>query len=100
MTHYLRELGHEVTVLASNIWGALPDDEAQHVTRVRDLRTLPLVRPLLERSDLPVPGYVPERTPPALLTHVIVPEPKVVTWLPPIIRATRSSFGATASTAS
>jgi glycosyltransferase involved in cell wall biosynthesis len=89
MTRYLRELGYEVTVLASNLWGGLPDDETERVTRVRDLRTLPVVRPLLERSDLPVPGYVPERTPPAVLTHVIVPEPKVVTWLPPVVRAAR-----------
>jgi glycosyltransferase involved in cell wall biosynthesis len=37
-----------------------------------------------------VPGYVPERPPPALLTHVIVPEPKVVTWLPPVVAKARS----------
>ena len=69
MTHYLRELGYEVTVLASNLWGALPDDEAG----ARDEGPGPADAarrppPASTRSDLPVPGYVPERQPPALLT--------------------------------
>ncbi len=93
MTRYLRGLGYDVTVLAGNIWGGLPDDVAQQVIRVRDLRTLPGIRSVLARSDLPVPGYVPERPPPAVLTQVIVPEPKVVTWLPPALRAARRLLG-------
>ena len=89
MAWYLRELGYSVTVVASNMWGSLPDDAAEGVLRIGDLRTARVFRPLLQRIELPRPGYAPERPPPMLLTHVVVPEPKVVTWLPTTARAVR-----------
>ena len=85
-TYAARQL---VTVVASNIWGALPDDAAEGVLRTADLRTARVFRPLLQRVELPQPGYAPERPPPVLLTHVVVPEPKVVTWLPTTAPAVR-----------
>ncbi len=51
-----RELGYSVTVVASNMWGALPDDAAEGVLRTGDLRTARVFRPLLHasRSHAPV----------------------------------------------
>src|SRR4029079_16329467 len=89
MVRYLRELGYSVTVVASNVWGVLPNDHAESVLRVPDLRTARIARAILDRSELPRPGYAPTRRPPRALTHVIVPEPKVVTWLPLMAIAVR-----------
>ena len=89
MAWYLRELGYSVSVVASNMWGTLPDDAAEGVLRTGDLRTARVFRPLLQRIELPRPGYTPDRPPPALLTHVVVPEPKVATWLPTTAPAVR-----------
>jgi glycosyltransferase involved in cell wall biosynthesis len=83
MTRYLREMGHLVTVVASNAWGVLPDDVEMGVVRVGDLRSLPSLRRLLRRGELRTHGYQGlERPPQALLTKVLVPEMNVVTWLP------------------
>jgi glycosyltransferase involved in cell wall biosynthesis len=89
MAHYLQALGYSVTVATSNVWGSLPNDAADGVTRIGDLRTSRIARTLLDRFDLPVAGYVPDRPPPGWVTKVVVPEPKTVTWLPfamPVVR--------------
>ena len=75
MSHYLRELGHSVTVIASNAWGVLPSDAELGVIRVGDLRSVSVLRGLLRRGELPVAGgaEVLERPAGPLLTKVMVP---------------------------
>ena len=83
MARYLREQGHSVTILASDAWGALPDDAASDVIRVGDLRAARALRWAFRRGELRADGYEGlERPPTALLTKVLVPEMNVATWLP------------------
>jgi glycosyltransferase involved in cell wall biosynthesis len=90
MSSYLRELGHSVTIVASNAWGTLPDDSRSRVIRARDLRASRPLRRLLRRGELRVEGYKGlERPPTALLTKVVVPELSLVLWLPALLRVVR-----------
>jgi glycosyltransferase involved in cell wall biosynthesis len=91
MARHLRAMGHSVTVVASNAWGALPDDAVGGVVRVTDLRTSPVLRRVLRRGTLRVAGDAGalERPPQALLTKVLVPEMNVLTWLPAVATAVR-----------
>src|SRR4051794_40169607 len=76
MTRYLRELGHEVTVLTTAAFGALESDRESDVVRVHDVIANERLRKLLRRPPLPEPGQaaVPDVAPPKLLTDVIVPD--------------------------
>jgi glycosyltransferase involved in cell wall biosynthesis len=91
MARYLRAAGHEVTVLASDAFGGLPDDAEQGVVRARDLKSAGGLRRVLGRGDLAAPGAgaVAERPAPALLTKVLVPDAHVVSWLPSALRTAR-----------
>ena len=83
MARHLSALGHEVTLVASDAWGVLPDDDAQRVVRTRDLRSWPPLRRLLRRGELPKAGGAGVELPPgALLTKVVVPDALALTWLP------------------
>jgi len=94
MARYLREAGHSVTILASNAFGGLPDDDELDVVRVNDLKSSRLLRRLLRRGHL-APLSAPgddaglELPPPALLTKVLVPDAYLVSWLPAVVRAAR-----------
>jgi glycosyltransferase involved in cell wall biosynthesis len=85
MSHYLRELGYRVTIVACDAWGALPDDPELGVERVRDLRSINLFRRLLRRGELQTSSssaaFV-ERSPTALLTRVVPPDLQAVSWVP------------------
>jgi glycosyltransferase involved in cell wall biosynthesis len=91
MARYLRAAGHQVTVLASDAFGGLPDDAEQRVVRVRDLKSAGGLRRVLGRGDLPASGASTGAEPPApaLLTKVLVPDAYVVSWLPWALRAAR-----------
>lgn len=90
MSRYLRELGHSVTILASDAWGTLPDDKEQGVVRVSDLRSSHLLRRLLRRGDLrSADGTDLELPPTALLTRVVVPDAGAVHWLPALLVTAR-----------
>jgi glycosyltransferase involved in cell wall biosynthesis len=91
MARHLRALGNSVTLVASDAWGRLPDDEELGVLRVGDLRTAPPLRRLFGRGKLLVAGDTEtlERPPTPLITRVPVPEMNVVTWLPALVVAMR-----------
>lgn len=83
LARYLRLNGHKVTILATDVYGRLGDDDELGVVRVGDLRSVGPFRRLLRRGDVPVAGATaPERPPTALLTKVFVPDAYVATWLP------------------
>ena len=87
MSHYLRELGYSVNVIACSAWGVLPSDTDLGVTRVGDLRSLGVLRRLLKRGELPVGGgaEVLERPAGALLTKVVVPDLHALGWVPAVV---------------
>jgi glycosyltransferase involved in cell wall biosynthesis len=91
MTKYLRRAGHEVTVLTTSAFGALPNDREQSVVRSPDLIAAPWLRRVLRRPPLPEPGEAPlvDTPPPRLVTGVAVPDPYVVTWVPWAIATVR-----------
>src|SRR4051794_10218192 len=91
MARHLRELGHSVTIVASDAWGALPDDADLDVVRVRDPKSASTLRTLLRRGKLRGEGDrdLLERPPGRLLTGVLVPEMNVATWLPQAALAVR-----------
>jgi glycosyltransferase involved in cell wall biosynthesis len=91
MARYLRAAGHEVTVVASDAFGALPDDHDLSVVRAHDLKSARLLRAALRRGPLPTGGRgaAVERPASSLLTKVLVPDAHVVSWLPAAVRALR-----------
>jgi glycosyltransferase involved in cell wall biosynthesis len=91
MARHLRELGHSVTIVASDAWGALPDDADLDVVRVRDPKSASTLRTLLRRGKLRQEGDrdLLERPPGRLLTGLLVPEMNVATWLPQAAFAVR-----------
>lgn len=97
MVAYLRRAGHDVTVLTTSAYGALPDD-GDRVVRTADLQTSATLRRLLRRpavvgspSEGAKGGALAEQAgpPPTLLNQGLVPDAHVVTWLPSAVRAAR-----------
>lgn len=87
---HLGRLGHEVTILTTRAYGAVAGEH--DVIRTADLNASPLLRRLLRRPALPPPGAPAigeERSPPAILTGVLVPDAFVVSWLPAALIACR-----------
>ena len=83
MARHLRAQGHSVTVVASDAWGRLPDDDEEAVVRTGDLRSLRPLRGLLRRGELARTGVTTvERPPTALLTRVLVPDAQLASWVP------------------
>jgi len=91
MAHYLRAAGHRVTFVASDAFGALPDDEPSSVVRARDLKSMRLLRRALRRGPMPEAGQggAAELPPSSLLTKVLVPDAHLVSWLPAAIPKVR-----------
>src|SRR5436305_10675657 len=90
MATYLRRAGHSVTVVATDAFGSLPNDEEQSVVRVADLRSARPLRRLLRRGNLTVVGAATlERPPPRLLTSLIVPDAHIVSWMPTSLHTVR-----------
>ena len=93
MSRYLRAAGHNVTILASDAFGGLPDDAELGIVRVSDVKSSRNVRRLFGRGELLNPGaseaLAVERSPPAVLTKALVPDAYVVSWLPAAVVAAR-----------
>jgi glycosyltransferase involved in cell wall biosynthesis len=91
MSKYLRRRGHHVEILTTSAFGALPDDADQGVHRSSDLTAAPWLRWLARRPPLPKPGEPAEvdKPPQAFITHVLVPDHNVATWVPSATRAAR-----------
>lgn len=90
LVKYLREMGHAVTVLATDAYGTLEDDEENGVQRVHDVRASAVVRRILRRGEIPTAGAAPDDQPAGpLLTKLLVPDAYVASWLPAAVVATR-----------
>lgn len=81
MARYLREFGHEVTVLTTKAWGT-DDADGHHVVRAPDLVTSARLRTLLGRPELPRQGWTPsvQKAPPSILADGVVPDAYLATW--------------------
>ncbi|MGA3362832.1 MAG: glycosyltransferase, partial [Solirubrobacteraceae bacterium] len=87
MGPHLRELGFDVKVVTTGLFGALPDDQPD-VIRTADLRTSWLLRRALRRP--PVEHQAATSDPvPKLLASGLVPDAGVASWLPFALAATR-----------
>src|SRR3954464_6788847 len=83
LARYLRRAGHEVTVVATDAYGRLADDDELDIVRVRDLRSLEPLRRLLGRGSAAELGGSHAEVPPGpLLTKVLVPDAHVAGWVP------------------
>jgi glycosyltransferase involved in cell wall biosynthesis len=92
MARYLRELGHEVTVLTTRVFGTLPDDD-RWVVRGDDLAANERLRRVLRRPSLQhqaAPAPPAELVSSALFTRVVVPDTYALTWVPFAQRLARS----------
>jgi glycosyltransferase involved in cell wall biosynthesis len=90
MARYLRRLGHEVTILTTSAFGMLPDDDPW-VVRTRDLQGAGALRRLLGRpaTMAATSAAAPAAPAPRILTHGLVPDAHVASWLPFAIPAAR-----------
>ena len=90
MAKHLSQLGHKVTVLASDVSGDRPDDDSVEALRPRTLETSRLLRRARLRPARPAErrgdagGGRPNR-----LIGLIVPDGWVVSWAPFALRAAR-----------
>lgn len=91
MKRHLEELGYGVTVLTTDAYGCLPDDDEKRVIRTRDVVSSQALRRALRRPALPRAGQEVsiERPPSPLLTKVLVPDIYAVSWVPSALRAAR-----------
>jgi glycosyltransferase involved in cell wall biosynthesis len=91
MAKYLRRRGHHVEVLTTSAFGSLPDDERQGVHRAADLVGAGWLRRLMRRPPLPEPGTnaAVDKPPQKLVTHLLVPDHNVATWVPFAVRDAR-----------
>lgn len=82
MTAWLRDLGHDVTVLTTQAWGSSSDDRSS-VIRTTDLVASQALRRLFARPALPATGTeMPlQKQPPRLLADVIVPDAYILSWV-------------------
>jgi glycosyltransferase involved in cell wall biosynthesis len=92
MSRWLRRLGHEVTVLTTRAFGALPDD-AEGTERTFDLAASPALRRLLRRPPPRAPAgaatQLGETKPPALVADLLVPDAHLLGWNPAAAWAAR-----------
>ena len=82
LSRHLRQAGYSVTIVATNAFGSLPDDDECGVIRVGDLRSSPTLRRILHRGPLTTHGKQLQAPPPAILTRVVVPDSHLVGWIP------------------
>ena len=87
MAPHLRELGYDVKVVTTGLFGVLPDDRP-NVTRTADLRTSGLLRRALRRPPVEHQAAVSDPVP-TLLSSGLVPDGGVASWLPFALAATR-----------
>ncbi len=92
MSRWLRRLGHEVTVLTTRAFGALPDD-VEGTERAFDLAASPALRRLLRRppvaTSAPGEPQMGEGAPPAIVADLVVPDAHAIGWNPAAAWAAR-----------
>ena len=98
MARYLRDAGHSVTILASDAYGGLPDDDELGVVRVATSSHRARCDDFSDAGSWrPRPHFGPEAgievPPPALLTKVLVPDAYVASWLPAAVVAAQTPGG-------
>ena len=81
MARYLRRMGHELTILTTGAFGALPDDAAENVVRSYDLQLLQ-ARLHGHRQAVPILEAETYSNRPHPLSYVIVPEALALAWTP------------------
>lgn len=82
MSEWLRQMGHEVTILTSSASGSLPDD-APWVHRTADLAAASWLRVALRRGtggSAPASAAI-QKPVPRLFTDVLVPDEHLLTWV-------------------
>lgn len=81
MSSWLRNAGHEVTVLTTSASGHLPDD-GEWTHRTDDLVASPALRWLLRRPPLSAgeTGVAARKPVPGWFTNVVVPDELLLTW--------------------
>ncbi len=90
LVKYLRRLGHDVTVVTTSAFGALPSDAEDAVVRTRDLASAQALRKLMRRPPLEADGDAAvEKAPSPLLTRVAVPDSYLMSWVPFAVGAAR-----------
>ena len=91
MTKYLRRSGHHVELLTTSAFGSLPDDQRQGVHRSKDLIAAGWLRTLMRRPPLPKPGEsaAVDKPPQKAVTHLLVPDHNIATWVPFAAREAR-----------
>lgn len=89
MAPHLRELGFDVKVVTTGLFGTLPDDHP-NVIRTADLRSSRLLRAALRRP--PVQQQAAAAAAPVLLSSGLVPDGGVASWLPFALAATRRAL--------
>lgn len=95
MARHLRRMGHEVTVITSVVHGTAAGDASGDVLRTWDLASAASLRGLLRRPALPEPGAATVDTAaPRVLTHVLVPDPHIVSWMPGVLAVARRALRA------
>jgi glycosyltransferase involved in cell wall biosynthesis len=92
MARHLRELGHEIGVVSTSAFGAIPEPEQERwVRRASDLTAAPLVRRVFRRGPLPPASHAsvgegasaPPSSPlPVALQSIFVPDLYLATWVP------------------
>ena len=85
LSRHLRELGHEVTVVTTPVFGTLSTDHRDGVLRTRDLADVGALRRMLRRPGVAAAeGARPEaqKPPSVALTRVMVPDAFAVSWVP------------------
>ncbi len=88
MVAHLRKLGHEVAVVTVSSFGRL--ELEIDVIRTPDLFAIPALRRLLVASAQPGAGEPSGGfAPPPLHELLLVPDPKLLGWLPPALAAVR-----------
>jgi glycosyltransferase involved in cell wall biosynthesis len=94
VTH-LRQLGHEVTVVTTSLWGRSPAGAEEGVIRTRDLAAVGVLRRLFRRpvvrAETARAVAVPlgSESGPGLRSRILVPDPFVVSWVPLAAAAAR-----------
>ena len=92
MSRWLQRLGHEVTVLTTPAFGALPA-EGEEIQRAFDLAASPALRRLLRRppasSTTDGAPQMGEAAPPAIIANLIVPDAHLLGWNPAAALAAR-----------
>lgn len=78
----LRKHGHDLTIVTTGAYGELETDAGQQVVRTADLTSSAVLRGVLRRPALAAEGEVATvgKSPPQLLTRVLVPDPYLLSW--------------------